>query len=39
MAACRILVPQPGVKPVPSATEVQILNHWNAREVSEDAPK
>ena len=31
--ACGILVPQPGIKPVPSALEVQNLNHWTAREV------
>ena len=27
------LVPQPGIKPMPSAVEAQILNHWTAREV------
>ena len=32
-AACRILVPQPGIKPVPPTMEVQSLNHWTAREV------
>ena len=31
--ACRILVPQPGIKPAPPALEVQSLNHWTAREV------
>ena len=31
--ACRILVPWPGIKPVPYALEVQSLNHWTAREV------
>ena len=31
--ACRILVPQPGIKPVPPAVEMQHLNHWTAREV------
>ena len=28
-----ILVPQPGIKPVPPALEAQSLNHWTAREV------
>ena len=28
----RILVPQPGIKPVPSAIEAQSLNYWTARE-------
>ena len=32
-AACGILVPQPGIEPVPPALEVQSLNHWTAREV------
>ena len=31
-AACRILVPQPGIKPVPSTMEVQSPNHRTARE-------
>ena len=31
--ACRILVPQPGIEPVPPAPGVQSLNHWTAREV------
>ena len=31
--ACRILVPRPGIEPVPPAVEVQSLNHWTAREV------
>ena len=26
--ACRILVPQAGIKPVPPAVEAQSLNHW-----------
>ena len=26
--ACRILVPQPGIKPVPPAVEAPSLNHW-----------
>ena len=32
-AACRILVPQPGIKPVPHALEVQSLP-WTTREAS-----
>ena len=32
-AACRILVPQPGIEPTPLAVEVRSLNHWTAREV------
>ena len=28
----RILVFWPGIKPVPSAVEVQSLNHWTTRE-------
>ena len=32
-AACRILVPRPGIKPVPPAVETWSLNHWTAREV------
>ena len=31
--ACGILVPQPGIKPVPPALGVQSLNHWTSREV------
>ena len=31
--ACGILVPQPGIEPVPPALEAQSLNHWTAREV------
>ena len=31
--ACRILVPQPGIKPTPPALEAWSLNHWMAREV------
>ena len=27
-----ILVPQPGIKPEPSAVKVQNPNHWTARE-------
>ena len=30
--ACGILVPQPGIKPVPPALEAQSSNHWTARE-------
>ena len=32
-AAHRILVSQPGIKPMPHALEVQSPNHWTAREV------
>ena len=32
-AAWEILVPPPGIKPVPPALEAQILNHWTTREV------
>ena len=32
--ACKILVPQPGTEPVPSAWGAQNLNHWTTREVS-----
>ena len=31
--ACGILVPQPGIKPMPPAVEVLSLNHWTTREV------
>ena len=31
--ACRILGPQPGIKPVPSAVESRSPNHWTAKEV------
>ena len=30
--ACRILVPWPGIEPVPHAMEAQSPNHWTARE-------
>ena len=30
---CGILVPQPGIKPVPPALKMQSLNHWTSREV------
>ena len=29
----RILVPRPGIKPLPLAVEAQSLNHWISREV------
>ena len=32
-AACGILVPQLGIKPVPPRVEVWSLNHWTAKEV------
>ena len=31
--ACRILVPQPGIKPMPSTVEGPSLNHWTTKEV------
>ena len=31
--ACRILVPRPGIEPVPHAVEARSPNHWTAREV------
>ena len=31
--ACGSLVPQPGIKPVPSAMEAQSLNLWTPREI------
>ena len=34
--AWRILVPQPGIEPVPPAVEAQCLNHWTTREVPHD---
>ena len=30
-AACRVLVPQPGIEPALPAVEEQSLNHWAAR--------
>ena len=33
LAACGILVPRTGIKPVPPVLEAQSLNHWTAREV------
>ena len=35
-AASGILVPQPGIEPVPRAVEVRSLNHWTAREVQNE---
>ena len=34
--ACRILVPPPGIKPMPPAVEAWSSNHWTAREFSKD---
>ena len=31
-----ILVPQPGIKPVPRTVEEQSLNHWTASEVQKE---
>ena len=31
--ASGILVPQPGIEPMPPEVEAQSLNHWTAREV------
>ena len=31
--ACGILVPQPGIEPVPPAVESWSPNHWTAREL------
>ena len=36
--ACRILVPQPGIEPVPPAVEVWSLNHWTTKEVPLKTP-
>ena len=33
LAACRILVPQPGMEPLPPTLGEQTLNHWTTREV------
>jgi len=30
---CGILVPQPGIEPMPSAVEAWMLNHWTTRVV------
>ena len=32
-AVCGLLVPQPGIKPMPPAVEAQFPNHWTSREV------
>ena len=32
-AACVILVPRPGLEPMPPAVEAWSLNYWTAREV------
>ena len=32
-AALGILVPQPGIEPMPPAVETRSLNHWTTREV------
>ena len=34
-AACGILVPQPGIEPVPPAMEARSPNHWTTREFPE----
>ena len=31
-AACGILIPQPGIEPMPPALEVQSFNHWTSKE-------
>lgn len=36
--ACGILVPGPGIEPVPSAVKPQSPNHWAAREFPETIP-
>ena len=33
-AAGKILVPQPGIKPMPPVVEPQSPNHWTAKEFS-----
>ena len=33
LVACGVLVPEPGVKPLPSVLEAQNLNHWTTWEV------
>ena len=35
--ACRILVPQPGIEPMPAAVEMRNLNHWTTRKVPQSA--
>ena len=32
-AVCRILIPLPGIKPVPPALGPQSFNHWTARDI------
>ena len=32
-AVCGVLVPQPGIEPLPVAVEEQSPNHWTTREV------
>ena len=34
--ACGILVPRPGLEPVPPPVEARSLNHWTGREVPEN---
>ena len=34
VAACRIFVPRPGIKPGTLALRIQSLSHWTAREVT-----
>ena len=34
--ACGILIPQPGIKPTPSAVKARSPNHWTIREFSVD---
>ena len=34
--ACGILIPQPGIKPLPPALEACSLNHWTTREVPDE---
>ena len=36
--ACGILVPGPGIEPMPPAVEAWNLNHWTAKEVPEMSP-
>ena len=33
VAACKVLVPQPGIEPKTPAVETQSLNHWTARKI------
>ena len=33
---CRILLPRPGIEPVPLVLEAQSLNHWTTREVPQN---